>query len=144
MGTRSLTVFKEGKSEIVVMYRHMDGYPSGHGKDLAEFLKDINIVNGVTWGDDHKIANGMGCLAAQVVAHFKKEPGDIYLYKAKTRGVDEEFIYVITGKESKKPKIEVLANTYRNEPRRLFKGSGQQFLDQLEEIEKANQEYQEE
>ena len=54
MGTRSLTriiprqdglSFNEGHKEIemayVNMYRHLDGYPEGHGLDLAEFLKDI-------------------------------------------------------------------------------------------------------
>ena len=54
MGTRSLTriiprqdglSFAEGheKGELayVSMYRHFDGYPSGHGIDLAEFLKDF-------------------------------------------------------------------------------------------------------
>ena len=60
MGTRSLTrviprqdglSFNEGHKKIelafVNMYRHLDGYPEGHGLDLAEFLKDIEIVNGV-------------------------------------------------------------------------------------------------
>lgn len=80
MGTRSLTYVFDGEEPIVCMYRQFDGYPSGHGKDLAEFLKPIEIVNGLRPGSDNKtIANGAGCLAAQMIAQFKNEPGGIYL-----------------------------------------------------------------
>ena len=42
MGTRSLTfVYDENGAKILNMYRQMDGYPSGHGKELAEFLAPI-------------------------------------------------------------------------------------------------------
>ena len=97
MGTRSLTVFQEkkGDSDIVVMYRQMDGYPTGHGDDLAQFLKNGIIVNGLPMGDDRKLFNGMGCLAAAVVAHFKDGAGSIYLYPAKSRDCGEEYIYYI-------------------------------------------------
>ena len=37
----------------------------------------------------------MGCLAAQVVAHFKEEPGRFYLYPAGTRNCGEEYIYTL-------------------------------------------------
>ena len=73
MGTRCLTVIKDyNDKEIVVMYRQYDGYIDVHGHELANFCKDIKIVNG--YGSDTKnIANGMGCLAAQIVSHFKKD-----------------------------------------------------------------------
>ena len=39
MGTRSLTIFSEdGGFEIGVLYRQMDGYPEGHGMELAKLL----------------------------------------------------------------------------------------------------------
>lgn len=81
MGTRSLTyVLDEDGTKIINMYRQYDGYPSGHGKDLAEFLEPIVMTNGIgVVGDGAKIANGPGCLAAQLVAHFKDGPGGIYL-----------------------------------------------------------------
>lgn len=48
MGTRSLTfVYDEDGEKIVNMYRQMDGYPSGHGLELAEFLEPITMVNGI-------------------------------------------------------------------------------------------------
>ena len=94
MATRSLTrvikrqdglSFAEGhmhpNKACVNMYRHYDGYPKGHGIELAEFLRDFRVVNGLGSKDEAKIANGYGCLAAQMVAHFKTIPGNIYLYE---------------------------------------------------------------
>jgi hypothetical protein len=75
------------------MYRQFDGYPSGHGAELAEFLASGKMVNGLS-GDDTSVFNGMCCLAAQMVAHFKKEPGGIYLM-VPTPGADhgQEYEY---------------------------------------------------
>ena len=84
MGTRSLT-YVYGDSDvgsvepIICLYRQFDGYPSGHGLELAEFLAPINIVNGIGMGDARVEANGMGCLAAQIVANFKVCTGNFYL-----------------------------------------------------------------
>ena len=74
MGTRSLTVFNDTweNEEIAVFYRQFDGYPEGHGKELLDLLKDMRVVNGMNSENmKFKIANGMDCLAAQVVAHLK-------------------------------------------------------------------------
>jgi len=97
MGTRSLTVFLDdwNGEEIVVMYKQFDGYPEGYGLDLANYLKDFNIVNGISLAETRKIANGMGCLAAQVVANFKDGPGEFYLRAAGTRDCGEEYIYTV-------------------------------------------------
>ncbi len=98
MGTRCLTVFKEEDgTEIAVLYRQHDGYPDGHGKDLADFLDGKVIVNGIS-GDNTKDTafNGMPCLAASVVAHFKDDIGSFYLYPAGTRDMGEDYIYTIT------------------------------------------------
>ena len=63
MGTRSLTYIEESyetaiadeennnevhetKQNILCMYRQYDGYLSGHGAELAEFLQGFNVVNG--------------------------------------------------------------------------------------------------
>lgn len=76
MGTRSLTFIYEDKTPLVCFYRQFDGYIEGYGKDLATFLAGIKLVNG--FGGDNKAgthANGAGCLAAQIVAHFKTEAG---------------------------------------------------------------------
>jgi hypothetical protein len=79
MGTRSLTFVYDGDKPIINMYRQFDGYPSGHGSELADFLKGFKIVNG--YGEvKPKIANGMGCLAAQLIANFKQSVGGFYIH----------------------------------------------------------------
>lgn len=73
MGTRCLTVIKEGdksSSDICVIYRQMDGYPSGHGEDIKRLIGNIVVTNGYL-GEDTTVANGMGCLAAQLVTGLK-------------------------------------------------------------------------
>jgi hypothetical protein len=97
MGTRSLTVFNNewDNEEIVVLYRQFDGYPTGHGRDLLSFLNNMKIVNGISPNEKRKIANGMGCLSAQIVAYLKEAPGDFYLHSAGTRDIGEEFIYTL-------------------------------------------------
>lgn len=94
MGTRSLTIFTDSDNvEIAVLYRQYDGYPEGHGAELNEFLQDMLVVNGFGMENTRKLANGMNCLVAQCIAHFKKEIGNFYLYPAGTRDMGEEFIY---------------------------------------------------
>lgn len=85
MGTRSLTyVYSEfdNQNPLVCMYRQFDGYPSGYGMELADFLSEFTIVNGLPpeTKKSAMVANGMGCLAAQIIANFKTEPGNIYLH----------------------------------------------------------------
>jgi len=79
MGTRSLTFVYDGDTPVINMYRQFDGYPSGHGAELAEFLDGMEIVNG--FGEvKPKLANGMGCLAAQMIANFKQTVGGFYIH----------------------------------------------------------------
>jgi hypothetical protein len=62
MGTRSLTfVYNEDGKKILNMYRQFDGYPSGHGAELATFLNSATMVNGYA-GKDAPQFNGMGCM----------------------------------------------------------------------------------
>ena len=81
MGTRSLTYVYSDGEPVVCMYRQFDGYPTGHGAEVAQFMASFDaIVNGIRVGETRKIANGMGCLAAQLIAHFKVDAGGFYLY----------------------------------------------------------------
>ena len=97
MGTRSLTfIYAEDETKptqrIVCMYRQFDGYPSGHGLDLHKFLTSGEMVNG--FGDPTaKQFNGMPCLAAQMVAHFKEGVGGFYLYPTNTKDAWQEYEY---------------------------------------------------
>ena len=105
MGTRSLTfIYANDKTtkagRACCMYRQCDGYPSGHGTELAEFLAGGDMVNGITPGS-RNIFNGMTCLAAQMVAHFKDGPGHIYLYPTNTADAWQDYeyhVYFVGGK----------------------------------------------
>lgn len=81
MGTRSLTYVYDGETPIMCMYRQFDGYPEGHGQELANFLNELTIGNGIPeYGDLFTFANGMGDLAAQMLVWFKKTPGGFYIH----------------------------------------------------------------
>lgn len=101
MGTRSLTYVQSepGSLFTLCMYRQYDGYPSGHGKELADFLSPITVINGISRGRDvlGEFANGMGCLSAQLVKHFKENVGGVYLQPPGDGSAREEYTYVIIG-----------------------------------------------
>ncbi len=97
MSTRSLTFVKDDTNRVLLnMYQQYDGYPSGLGTELYEFLKDISMVNGLHPDYGGKIANGAGDLAAQIVAHFKDGPGGVYLRHPSSKDCDQEYEYHIT------------------------------------------------
>jgi len=81
MGTRSLTfVYTEHNEPIMNMYRQYDGYPTGHGAELAEFLLNCNH-------------NGMSCLAASMLSAFKESLGSIYIYPIDSTDCNQEYEY---------------------------------------------------
>lgn len=94
MGTRSITVVNDyDGSPIINLYRQFDGYPEGHGRELAKFLASGKMVNGLG-SDEGRVFNGPDCLAAQLVAHLKRGPGNIYL-RPPAPNPSEEFVYVV-------------------------------------------------
>ena len=146
MGTRSLTTFieewKDEKTEkvkqnkIVTLYRQMDGYPSGMGVDLAEFLASGKMVNGIRFGESELVFNGMGCLTAQAIAHFKEGAGGYYLHRGGTTNCGEEYRYeVIFNDDTKELLFKIIEigyvndkGNYVNKPKILFFGSPKEFL----------------
>jgi len=95
--------------ELCRIYRQFDGYPDGHGLELAELCNRM-IVNGITMGvDETTISNGMGDLAAQIIMGLKKDHavGGIYLEVPKGEVNDwAEYIYIVRGSVGNKPTIE--------------------------------------
>ena len=81
------------------IYHHYDGYPEYLGCNLAEFLCDFRVVNGLptNYFENIKIANGMGCLTAQLIAGLKEEAGNVYVDYPDTDRDDAEFTYYIWG-----------------------------------------------
>ena len=105
MGTRSLTrIFstyqdekknKQVKIQLVNMYRQYDGYPEGHGSELAEFLNSGKVVNGIGANEQQRVFNGAGCLAAQMIAHFKDGAGGFYIEPITAKNCGQEYEYEI-------------------------------------------------
>jgi hypothetical protein len=93
MGTRALTFVYQGNTPIINMYRQFDGYPTGHGRELADFLAPFTMVNGLQLGDQRKTANGMGCLAAQLIAHFKDGAGGFYIHPVTDTECGQDYEY---------------------------------------------------
>lgn len=136
MGTRSvIRVHTLDKKSIVLvaLYQQFDGYFDSVGEELRQFLDGFMIVNGIPPDNTfEKCANGMGCLAAQIVKHFKSTIGGAYIVPADQ---EEEFnydVYIKNGKlcldgeghdEKKKFKIKSEVHPYykisitKNNPR---------------------------
>lgn len=138
MGTRSLTKIievyqdenKTSKQVLTTMYRQMDGYMEGHGAELAEWLAEFTVVNGLGLDEPRKVANGADCLAAQMFAHFKDGPGGIYLYPPGARNCGENYIYYIyvDGSEINVWVKDTCYNKY------IFKGTTKEFLTKTQEL----------
>jgi len=72
--------FNEHPENVEVqIYNHYDSYPEGLGVDLANFLAEFRVVNGLGSDSPDQIANGMGCLAAQLIVYMKDGPGNVYV-----------------------------------------------------------------
>jgi hypothetical protein len=103
MGTRSLTFVYEKYGQIQKpvcnMYRQFDGYPTGHGAELAEFLSGGELVNGLGVERDQLQFNGMGCLAASMVSHFKQTPGGFYIHPVDVRECGQDYEYHVSEKK---------------------------------------------
>ncbi len=93
MGTRALTfVYDADRQPFLNLYRQYDGYIEGHGAELAEFLAGKKLVNG--YGKEStELANGMGCLAASLVAHFKETVGGFYIHSVTETQCGQDYEY---------------------------------------------------
>ena len=85
------------------LYVHFDGYPQGVGTELAEHFTGYRLTAGIS-GDAGKTANGMECLAAQLVGNLKDSVGNVYL-TLDHESFDEagvEYLYFISPNEDGK------------------------------------------
>jgi len=138
MSTRSLIRFAKREEGVsfskhperveVQVYKHYDGYPSGHPVDLAKWLVNKKIVNGLT-NDSTEIANGLGCLIAQYIAAFKEQPGDLYVESPDAIHGDIDFITYVWGDYNKEIYMSIFDGGYEC----IFVGTPQELIDKYEE-----------
>ena len=140
MSTRSLIRFAKREEGVsfskhperveVQVYKHYDGYPSGHPTDLANWLVNKKIVNGLGMSNTN-LANGLGCLAAQYIAAFKMEPGDLYVESPEhSKHGDIEYVTYVWGDDGKSIWMSIF-DTY--EDKCIFVGRPQELIDKYEE-----------
>jgi hypothetical protein len=80
---------------IVDIYHHWDGYPEGLGVTLGWYLSGKKIVNGIGSKDNEDLVfNGMGCMAASIVAHLKDGPGNVYIEPRESHGWIDYYYYI--------------------------------------------------
>lgn len=108
MGTRSTTTIIEKRKDkeipLVKLYIQFDGCPEGVGKTLAEFSKDMEIINGISSQKAGEAANGAGCFAAQLIKELKgNDIGSVYVIPITQGG--EEYNYEIIVEEWQPVKI---------------------------------------
>lgn len=123
------------------MYRHMDGYPSGHGIDLAKFLLSGKIVNGINLGETKSIFNGIECLSASMICHFKNGPGSIYIYHNNIKDAGQNYEYhIIYNYDTNDILLQCFEmgyinnkNMYIYRKRNIFSGSSEEFIKKYDE-----------
>lgn len=153
MGTRSLTKVirtwedttgKKHRQPLTCMYRQYDGYMSGHGAELAEWLSGYTVVNGIPMDKSEPMFNGMDCLAAQMFVHFKSSgckedgtptsnAGNIYCLHPDASDCWEEFLYEIS--EENKQLFITVYETWGGTAKELFHGTPEELLTKIEEKE---------
>jgi hypothetical protein len=110
MGTRAtihIAKREEGVSfseipekKIVSIYNQYDGYPEGLGVTIASYLDNKTIVNGIGV-DRNAVFNGLGCLAASLIAELKEEAGNVYIDNPDCPHGWLDYEYVVWGNSGK-------------------------------------------
>jgi len=123
--------FSEHPEEIrAQIYHHYDGYPEGLGCNLAEFLCDFRVVNGLplNYFENIKVANGMGCLTAQLIAGLKEEAGNVYVDYINAKRTDIEFTYYIWGCVDK----DIWMSVFDRHDNCIFVGTPQKLIEKYQ------------
>ena len=107
------------------VYKHYDGYPNVLGVTLASYLDGCEIRNGIPNEYQGPIANGINCLAAQLVSWLKQEPGDVYLQPPNHIDI-EDFIYYIWVKQDE----EVMISIFDHKQECIFVGNSNKLINE--------------
>jgi hypothetical protein len=138
MSTRGTVTVREDGAVLGRFYHHMDSYPDGLGRELAEFIESGRFVNGIGLGSGGLTQfNGAGCFAAALIAKLKDGPGGVYMI---AKSQVEEYNYTIDivdhspGPEIGKLRANVppvVSITVRAGRKEVFKGTARQLLEWL-------------
>jgi len=119
--------FSEVPEKVMVsIYNHYDGYPEGLGVTLASYLEDKKITNGLG-KDRYSVFNGLGCMAASIIAELKDEAGQIYIEDPTRPHGWIDYEYYVWGDDNKDIWISIFDNSNC-----IFVGKPQQLLDKYD------------
>jgi hypothetical protein len=133
MQTKCITIISQGSTEFCVLSRNYDGYPDVHGAALKHLLESKGII--VNRQRDFSFMQ-MRRIAAQIVDHFIRGPGDCYLHESFTRDLDETYQYGVfpfEGSLNLRLKKRIGENF-----RTLYNGSFMEFFPDLFERDRAS------
>ena len=120
--------FSEIPEKVMVsIYNHYDGYPEGLGVTLANYLDGKNIVNGLG-GNKDTVFNGLGCMAASVIAELKEEAGNVYIEDPERKHDWIDYEYYVWGDTDKDIWISIFSDGDC-----IFVGKPQQLLVKYDE-----------
>jgi len=116
--------FSEIPEKVMVsIYNHYDGYPEGLGVTLASYLEGSKIVNGLG-GNRDDVFNGLGCMAASIIAELKEEAGNVYIEDPVRPHGWIDYEYYVWGDDNKDIWISIF-----NDGDCIFVGQPQQLLE---------------
>ena len=120
--------FSEIPEKVMVsIYQHFDGYPEGLGVTLASYLEGSKIVNGLG-GNRDDVFNGLGCLAASLIAELKDGPGNVYIEDPERKHGWIDYEYYVWGDDHKDIWISIFSDGDC-----IFVGKPQQLLVKYDE-----------
>ena len=137
--------FNEHPEEIYAqIYHHYDSYPDQLGVGIAKFLSDIRVVNGIGSHKGTVLANGIGCLAAQVLTHLKLarhyelekdeiQIGNVYLDGPDTERGDLEYAYYVWATENKDIWMSIFEGFGDPNENCIFVGKPEKLLEKYDE-----------
>jgi hypothetical protein len=105
MSTRSTTHFigRKGEKPEAIVYRHADGYPEGHGKDLQRFFDDVEAQTKDTRFNDPSY------LAAKLIVWLARE-------FAVTSSYDADGVWSRTNHANERPLDFISVGVVREDP----------------------------
>lgn len=132
MSTSASFTLIDKHEPVITMYSHWDGYPEGVPLKVMKWLSEIKVVDALTL-DNENVANGVSCLAAQLIAKFKTGAGSIYLYNPEMQyQLGEDYIYNIYI-DDEHIKVFVYKFDIEHNMIDVFKGSVQEFIQKFEQ-----------
>ena len=111
---------------IVDIYHHYDGYPEHLGVKLASYLDGHHVVNGAG-RDGDRIFNGIGCMAASIIAELKDCSGNVYIEDPERPHTWIDYDYYVWGDDNKDIWISIFDGSEC-----IFVGKPQALLDKYD------------